>query len=44
MAQLVPLPTPAPDSHDLVARWRDLPPMCLDDLRRDLDDIMEPGL
>lgn len=44
VARLVPLPTAAPEPHELVARWRNLPPVKLDALRADLDDVIEAGL
>ncbi len=44
VALLVPLPTPPPTTDELVARWQTLPPMRLDGLRADLDDVLEPGL
>jgi len=44
VARLVPLPAPARTPEDLVARWRHLPPMSLEALRRDLDDVVGADL
>jgi len=44
VALLVSLPAPPPTTDELVARWRNLPPMNLDSLRADLDAALDPGL
>lgn len=44
LAKLVPLPRRPLTAAELVARRRNLPPMDLDELRRELDKIIEPSL
>jgi len=43
-ARLVPLPAASPRPYDLVARWRDLPPVDGAGLRRDLDEVIGADL
>ncbi|MDR0847859.1 MAG: type II toxin-antitoxin system prevent-host-death family antitoxin [Propionibacteriaceae bacterium] len=44
VAKLVPLPSAAPHPTALVAQWKALPPMSLDSLRADLDDVLDATL
>lgn len=44
VAQLVPLPRQPLSAAELVRRRRDLPPMDLEALRRELDEIIDPSL
>ncbi len=44
VARLVPLPSLPPRPQELVERWRRLPAMSLEDLRADLDDLIEADL
>ena len=44
VGRLVPVPTAAPVPAELVARWRNLPPMSLTALRDDLDDVLDARL
>ena len=44
VAQLVPLPVPAPSPAGLVARWRQLPPTDLVRWRADLDAVIRADL
>lgn len=44
VAQLVPLPRQPLSAEELIARRRNLPPMDLAALRRELDKIIDPSL
>ena len=44
VGRLVPVPAAAPAPDDLVARWRNLPPMSLTALRADIDDVLDARL
>jgi len=44
VGRLVPVPSAAPTPDDLVARWRNLPPMSLTALRADIDDLLDARL
>ena len=44
VARLVPVPSKAPSAAVLLRRWRKLPPMDPETLRRDIDQIMDPSL
>lgn len=44
VAELRPMPKPAPDASALLARWKHLPPVDLRDIRRDLDETLDPAL
>lgn len=44
VARLVPLSAPEPSAEVLLERWRNLPPMDLDSLRRDVDEVIDPSL
>ncbi len=44
VAELRPLPSPAPRAADLLEAYRGLPPVDLDQLRAELDEIIDPRL
>ena len=44
VARLGPVPSKAPSAAVLLRRWRKLPPMDPETLRRDIDQIMDPSL
>ena len=44
VAQLVALPRPAAPLDELRRRWATLPLVDPDALRRDIDDVLDPGL
>ena len=44
VAELRPIPRPGPDAATLLDRWRHLPHLDPEDLRRDLDRLIEPGV
>jgi prevent-host-death family protein len=44
VAQLVPLPRRPLTAAELIQRWRNLPPMDYEALRRELDEIIDPSL
>jgi prevent-host-death family protein len=44
VAQLVPLPRKPLTSEEIVRRWRNVPSVDPDALRRDIDDIIDPSL
>ena len=44
VARLVPIAQPALSAEELVAAWRRLPRVDLGDLRRDLDELIDPSL
>lgn len=44
IAELRPLPRRGPEPITLLERWRHLPPLDLDRLRRDLDTVIDPTL
>jgi prevent-host-death family protein len=44
VAELRPLPQPGLSAATLVERWRRLPPMDPDRLRKDLDSVVDPRL
>ena len=44
VAQLVPLSERPLTTEALIRRWRHLPPMDPDALRRDIDEIIDPSL
>jgi prevent-host-death family protein len=44
MARLVPVPLKPLSAAVLLGRWRKLPPMDPDTLRRDIDEVIDPSL
>jgi prevent-host-death family protein len=44
VARIVPIAPPALSSEVLVAAWRRLPRIDLDELRRDIDGLIDPAL
>ncbi len=44
VARLTPLPREGLDAAALLARWRQLPPVDPDALRRDIDELIDPRL
>jgi prevent-host-death family protein len=44
MARLVPVPPKPLSAAVLLGRWRKLPPMDPDTLRRDIDEVVDPSL
>lgn len=44
VAELRPLPRPRYDTATLIERWRHLPQIDYDRLRRDIDEIIDPSL
>jgi prevent-host-death family protein len=44
VARLVPLPRPAVSARTLLDRWRHLPSLDGDGIRRDLDDVVDARL
>ena len=44
VARLSPLPGRAVSAEALLERWRNVPPMDRDSLRRDIDEVMDPSL
>ena len=44
VARIVPMAPPAMSSEALVAAWRRLPPVDLAELRRDIDEVLDPWL
>lgn len=44
VADLRPLRRRGPDAATLLQRWRALPPVDADRLRRDIDDVIDPTL
>ncbi len=44
MARLVPVPSKPLSTTVLLGRWRKLPPMDPDTLRRDIDEVIDPSL
>lgn len=44
VARLIPLPGTDLTAEALLERWRHLPPMDYESLRRDLDEIIDPSL
>jgi prevent-host-death family protein len=44
VAELRPLPGRGLDATTLLARWRRLPPVDPEELRRDVDDVIDPAL
>ncbi len=44
VARLSPIPVPTLSAEALLARWRRLPPMDPDTLRRDIDEVIDPSL
>jgi prevent-host-death family protein len=44
VAELRPLPRPGLSAEALVKRWRHLPPVDSGALRREVDEVIDPGL
>ena len=44
VARIVPVAPPAMSAEALVAAWRRLPPVDLAELRRDIDEVLDPRL
>jgi prevent-host-death family protein len=44
VARIVPVAPPAMSAEALVAAWRRLPPVDLAELRRDIDEVLDPWL
>ena len=44
VARIVPIAPPAMSAEALVAAWRHLPRVDLDELRRDIDELLDPRL
>ena len=44
VAELLPLGRRGPDGATLLARWKRLPSVDVDDFRRDLDTVLDPSL
>lgn len=44
VAELCPLPRRGPAAAVLLQRWRRLPPVDPDALKRDIDDVVDPSL
>lgn len=44
VARLSPLPGPERSIETILERWRRLPPMEVEALRQDLDDLIDPSL
>ena len=44
VARIVPIAPPARSASALIAAWRNLPRVDLTELRRDLDELIDPGL
>lgn len=44
VARLVPITDRPLTTREIMRRWRHLPPMDLDSLRRELDEIIDPAL
>jgi antitoxin (DNA-binding transcriptional repressor) of toxin-antitoxin stability system len=44
VAELHPLPRPSLDAATLLQRWKNLPKVDPDELRRDIDEVIDPSL
>lgn len=44
VAELRPLPRRGVSATTLLRRWKNLPAIDLEEFRRDLDDVLDPGL